>query len=318
MNIAVLGCGRWGSFIASYLSQSNNVTLWGRKGGKSITNLINTRQNEYLKLDDSIFLTEDLEKALENDIIIISILTQELRSLLTQVVKYPHSTQKFVFCMKGVEAETGKTLTQIAIELGLPKENLALWVGPGHVQNFLDGIYNCMLLSAYDSKLAQELSNKFSSPLIRFYLSEDVLGAELGSATKNVVGIMSGILDGLGWESLKGALMARATSEVARLISAVGGNPHTAYGLSHLGDYEATLFSKFSHNRLYGENLAIGEISEKSAEGVGNTKGIANLARSLNVEMPLTFALERILFEKSDIKEEIEALFNRPLKYEHE
>ena len=316
MNIAVLGCGRWGSFIATYLSKENNVTLWGRKGGKSITNLMQTRENEYLKLDDSIGLTDDLEKALNNDIIIISILTQELRSLLSQVVEFAHTEQKFVFCMKGVEAETGKTLTQIAIEAGLPKENLALWVGPGHVQNFLDGISNCMLLSSYDSNLAKDLSLEFSSPLIRFYLSNDVVGAEIGSATKNVVGIMSGILDGLGWESLKGALMARATSEVARLILAVGGNPNTVYGLSHLGDYEATLFSKFSHNRLYGENLAKGEITKKSAEGVGNTKGIANLAREFDVEMPLTFALERILFYNADIKEEIEALFNRPLKYE--
>jgi glycerol-3-phosphate dehydrogenase (NAD(P)+) len=263
-------------------------------------------------------LTEELSEALDSEIVIISILTQEANSLLKQISECGIGQQKFVFCMKGVEALTGKTLTQLAIDNGFAKENLALWVGPGHVQNFLDEISNCMLISAYDENLSVLLSEEFRTDLIRFYLSNDVLGVEIGSATKNIIGIMSGILDGLGWSSLKGALMTRATNEVSKLIKALGGDEKTVYGLSHLGDYEATLFSPFSHNRMFGEMLARGEKSEKSAEGVGNTKGISNLARQFNIEMPLTFALERILFENANIEDEIKALFNRPIRYEFE
>ncbi len=316
MNISVLGCGRWGSFIAYYLSKNNNVTLWGRKEGKSFCLLKEKRKNEYLSLPENILLTDDLELALKSEIVVVSILTQELDSFLKLVVRYPHDKQKFVFCMKGVESDTGRTLTQIAIANGLPKENLALWVGPGHVQNFLQGISNCMLISAYDKELTENLVKLFSTDLIRFYYEDDVLGTEIGSATKNVVGIMSGILDGLNWGCLKGALMTRATYEVSQLITAMGGNFQTVYGLSHLGDYEATLFSPFSRNRMYGEYIVNGQHYNKSAEGVGNTKGIAKLAREYNIDMPLTFALEKILFENADIKQEIKKLFDRPQKYE--
>ena len=93
----------------------------------------------------------------------------------------------------------------------------------------------------------------FGSDLIRFYYGQDLIGNEIGAAAKNVVGIAAGMLDGLGLSTLKGALMARGTREIARLIDALGGNELSAYGLCHLGDYEATLFSPYSHNRMFGE-----------------------------------------------------------------
>lgn len=319
MNLSVLGCGRWGSFIAYYLSDKHDVMLWGRENGTTFSTLKEKRANTYLTLPDNIKLTSSLREALEADIIIISILTQELRGFLKEVVDILQDNlkkKKFVFCMKGVDSETGQTLTQIAMSVGIDKNALALWVGPGHVENFLSGISNCMLISAYDKEYSKMLSQQFSSKLIRFYLSDDVLGAEIGSASKNVVGIASGILDGLGYQCLKGALMTRATNEVSKLIVAMGGEQTTVYGLAHLGDYEATLFSPFSHNRSYGEMLARGEKYDKSAEGVGNTKGIAHLGKKYNIDMPITYALERVLFENADIEEEIDKLFEREQKYE--
>lgn len=316
MKISVLGCGRWGTFIAHYLSNNNEVFLWGRENGKTVTQLLETRQNDYLKLSDKVKITTNLKEAVSSDILIISILTQELNDFLNSLKNYDVLDKKIIFCMKGIEATTGRTLTQIAIANGFKKENLAVWVGPGHVQNFVQGIPNCMVISAYDKDFAEFIANNFSSSLIRFYINLDIVGVEIGSATKNVIGIMSGLLDGLSMQSLKGALMARATKEVSKLISAVGGNVMTAYGLSHLGDYEATLFSPFSHNRMYGEMLCKGEHYGKSAEGVGNTKGTCLLAEKYNVDMPLTFALNRILFENANPKEEILNLFCRPQRYE--
>ena len=316
MNISVLGCGRWGSFIANYLSTKNDVFLWGRSGGRSYSQLLENRKNEYLELSENVKLTCSLEQALQSDIIIISILTKELDGFLKEVKPLIKENQKFVFCMKGIDPNTSETLTQIAIRNGFDKNSLAIWVGPGHVQNFTKGIPSCMLICAYDMNLAQMLQKEFASELIRFYINEDILGAEIGSASKNVVGIMSGLLDGLNWQALKGSLMARATYEYAELVDKMGGNRQTIYGLSHLGDYEATLFSTFSRNRMFGECLAKGEAFDKSAEGVFNVKGFYLLSQKYDIDMPLTAALYRIIFENADIIQEIKQLFNREQKQE--
>lgn len=316
MNISVLGCGRWGTFIAYYLADSHNVTLWGRQGSKKLETLKTERKNEYLTLKANIKLTNSLDEAMQNDIIIISILTQSLRDLLKDLKKYDLTNKKICFCMKGIESSTGETLTQIAIENGVPKNNLALWVGPGHVQNFINGVPNCMIITAYNVELSKHLVNIFSSNLIRFYIGKDVIGAEIGSAFKNVLGIAAGILDGLNLSCLKGALMARGTYEVSKLVEACGGNKMTPYGLSHLGDFEATLFSQFSNNRMYGENFIKGIKNEKSAEGVGNILGILKLAKDHNLEMPTTEALYNILYLNMPAKTELDKIFNRELKFE--
>lgn len=317
MNISVLGCGRWGSFIANYLAtKGNNVYLWGRSGGKSYESLLKTRANDYMQLNDTVNLTCDLDLALQSNIIVISILTKELDSFLKDIKQKIVSEKTIIFCMKGIDPETSETLTEIAIHNGFNKNNLAVWVGPGHVQNFMQGIPSCMVISAYNLDLAKDLQQKLSSNLIRFYVNPDIVGVQIGSASKNVVGIMSGLLDGLGWQSLKGALMARATYEYARLVNKMNGDGLTIYGLSHLGDYEATLFSPFSHNRMFGECLSKGEKYNLSAEGVFNVKGFHALSQKYNVDMPLTNSLYKIIFEGADIKEQISQLFSREQKQE--
>ena len=130
------------------------------------------------------------------------------------------------------------------------------------------------------------------------------------------MGIGAGMLDGLGYSVLKGALMARGAHEVSELIKAKGGNELSAYGLCHLGDYEATLFSPWSHNRRYGESYAKGEKFEKLAEGVMTSKALYKLSKEYNVEMPITRAIYRILFEKKDFKVELSRLFERSVKEE--
>ena len=124
------------------------------------------------------------------------------------------------------------------------------------------------------------------------------------------------MLDGAGFTSIKGALMARGTREVARLIKAAGGNEISAYGLCHLGDYEATLFSPWSHNRRYGEMYIKGEKFEKLAEGVMTSKAMVKMGEQLGVDLPITKAVYRILFENSSAKKELNALFTRSIKEE--
>ena len=318
MKITVLGCGRWGSFHAWYADHiGHDVMLWGRPGSAHLQQLKDTRENEYLKLPESVALTEDLPRAVSHaDVIVISISSQQLRSFARELVKLPIAEKKFVLCMKGLEIGTGKRLSMVFDEETGAGARTAVWVGPGHVQDFLRGIPNCMVIAAKELPLTKELVSVFGSPLIRFYYGEDLLGTEIGAAAKNVIGIAAGMLDGAGFTSIKGALMARGTREVARLIKAAGGNEISAYGLCHLGDYEATLFSPWSHNRRFGEMYIKGEKFEKLAEGVMTSKAMVKLGEQLGVDLPITKAVYRILFENSSAKEELNALFTRSIKEE--
>lgn len=130
------------------------------------------------------------------------------------------------------------------------------------------------------------------------------------------MGIAAGMLDGLNYSSLKGSLMARGTRELSRLVTAMGGNDLTIYGLSHLGDYEATLFSLHSHNRKFGEAFVSGQKFEKLAEGFSTVKALKELSKQYDVELPISNALYEILFENKDAKNTLEELFLRPVKFE--
>ncbi|MCF0113539.1 MAG: glycerol-3-phosphate dehydrogenase, partial [Bacilli bacterium] len=171
-------------------------------------------------------------------------------------------------------------------------------------------------IDGYDETLVTSLADAFKSPLIRFYYGEDIIGSEIGAAAKNVMGIAAGILDGGGYVTLKGPLMARGAREVARLIAALGGNELSAYGLCHLGDYETTLFSPYSNNRRYGESLIRGEAFGKLAEGVSTAKAMILLAEKHNVELPITRTVYNIIYEHADPLGELLNLFARKLKHE--
>ena len=146
--------------------------------------------------------------------------------------------------------------------------------------------------------------------------SNDLLGNEVGAAAKNVVGIAAGFLDGAGLVTLKGALMSRGTREVARLIKAMGGNELSAYGLCHLGDYEATVFSPYSHNRQFGECFVQGKPYTQLAEGYYTVKALVQLGKQYGVELPICQAVYHILYENGDPHEAIRMLMGRDLKGE--
>lgn len=318
MNVSVLGCGRWGSFIGWYLcNHGHSVVQWGRTGSKSFEVLKNTGKNEYVKLDEKITLTDDLKTAVEGaEIIVISISAQSLRSFMQRVNEYDVSDKIFVLCMKGIEIETGKRLSEVMKESGISSQNIAVWVGPGHIQAFTKGQPNCMVIDSENKQLVKKLADAFKSDLIRFYYGDDLIGSEIGAAAKNVMGIAAGMLDGAGLVTLKGPLMARGAREVARLIKAMGGNEFSAYGLCHLGDYETTLFSEFSNNRKFGEDYVKGKTFEKLAEGVATAKAMKNLGEKYNVDLPITNAIYAILYEKKDHRTVLPELFARDLKKE--
>lgn len=317
MKITVIGCGRWGSLITWYLDRNgNNVTLYGRSDSKHMISFLETRSNDLLTLPESVKLSTDLSCVKDAETIVISINSQGLRSLFKELEQYELKDKKFVLCMKGLEIGTGERLSQIAKENLDPSNKVAVWIGPGHVQEFYRGIPNCMVIDSEDEETKRYLVDSFSSDLIRFYYGQDLIGNEVGAAAKNVIGIAAGMLDGLGLSSLKGALMSRGTREVARLIKAMGGNELSAYGLCHLGDYEATVFSPYSHNRKYGEQFIKHEPFNSLAEGYYTVKAMMGLKDKYNVELPICEAVYKMLYEESDPKETLNSLFKRSLKNE--
>ena len=317
MKITVIGCGRWGSFITWYLdSIGHQVTLYGRKGSKNMDQFLNTRSNSLLTLPQSVTLSTEMDCVTTCETLIISINSQGLHGLVAQLVQMGIKDKKIVLCMKGIEISTGKRLSQIGEEALDPSNHVAVWIGPGHVQEFYNGIPNCMVIDSNHQETKEQLVNSFSSELIRFYYGQDLIGNEIGAAAKNVIGIAAGMLDGLHLSTLKGALMSRGAREVARLISAMGGSELSAYGLCHLGDYEATVFSKFSHNRLYGELFVTGKPYDQLAEGYYTVKALVELGKQYHVDLPICQTIYGVLYEKADFTSSINGLFARSLKNE--
>lgn len=319
MKITIAGCGRWGSFITWYLDKiGHETTLYGRETSKRMQAFLATRRNDLLELPKTVHLSTSISSFIEADIIVVSMGAQNFRSFLKELVPLHLRSKIFVLCMKGIEDGSGKRLTEVAKEELHSSCRTAVWLGPGHVQEFYAGRPNCMVIDSEFPSIKKLLIESFSSETIRFYYGEDLIGNEIGAAAKNVIGIAAGILDGLSLSTLKGALMSRGTHEISLLIKSLGGNPISAYGLCHLGDYEATVFSPHSHNRRFGEAFIRGDSYSELAEGYYTVKPIVMLGKNNNVAMPICECVYRLLYEGTDPITEMNRLFSRKLKREFE
>ena len=317
MKIGVAGCGRWGSLITWYLDRKgHDVTLYGRASSLHMQRFLSERKNDLLTLPESVSLSTDVSVMKDVEVIIIAIASQSLRAFLSELALMNIKDKTVVLCMKGIEVETTKRLSEIVEEILDPSCRVAVWLGPGHVQEFYAGIPNCMVIDSRDEATKNMLVDEFSSDLIRFYYGTDIIGNEIGAAAKNVIGIAAGMLDGMGLSTLKGALMSRGTREIARLISFMGGNELSAYGLCHLGDYEATVFSKYSHNRRFGEAFVKGENFDSLAEGYYTVAALVKLSDMYGVELPICRAVYEMLYCGKDANTTINELFKRSFKKE--
>ena len=315
--VSVIGCGRWGGFLGWYCAtyKKSDVLFLGVPGDPAYESLIKTGNNGYCQMPENVAYTTDMGEVLKNDFIIVSIGCQAFRGLCKQMASYNLKGKKFLLAMKGLESSTGKRMTQIFAE-EIPEQDVQVAVlgGPGHPQDYLKGIPSCVVVSSSSDEAKYKIADYMNSNLIRAYYGTDLAGNEIGAALKNVIGLAAGILDGLNWAGLKGALMARAPVEVGRIMTYFGGQAKTAYGLSHLGDYEATLFSPHSHNRAYGESLIKGPTFDKLAEGVYTLKAVYALRDK--IDLPICSALYEVVYNHRDPQQEIDKLFLRPNKSE--
>ena len=170
LKVAVVGCGRWGSLITWYLAEKRDfdVTLYGREDSKHIQRFIKERRNDLLTLPDSVKISTSLSCLSDADIIIISINSQGLADFMREIKHLDLKNKIFVLCMKGIDIESGKRLSEVAKEGADGSNKVAVWLGPGHVQEFYAGIPNCMVIDSEDEEVKRTLVDAFSSELIRF------------------------------------------------------------------------------------------------------------------------------------------------------
>lgn len=318
MKISILGTGRWASCIAYCMEQNNyDILMWERSHeDREESILFKTHTNQYVHLSQKVSFTHSLEDALNyGDIVIISILSQKLDHLMQSVKKVKgYEDKKYCICMKGIEATTGRRLSEILMDNGVKKHNIAVWVGPGHVQSITAGKPTNMVVSAYERAYSKELVKIFEKKnFMDIYSAKDIIGTEYAAAAKNVYGIAAGVLEGSGFEQKKGPLMVAAVKEMSKFIDAVGGDKETAEGLALLGDFQATLFDKNSKNLTYGKLIVTAASIEKnkiqpfvdveSVEGIMTSKALLKKLGAYNkianddsqVQMPITEAVNKIV-----------------------
>lgn len=327
--VSVVGAGSWGSALAVLLANNGHeVTLWTHDPHEVEMLSTKREQEEKLpgvKLPDNIKIEADLETALtDKDVIVMAVPSPVVRMVAKQMAPFIKEGQIIVNVAKGIEDVTYKTLTEI-IEEEIPGAEVCVLSGPSHAEEVGRGIPTTVVVGAKNKKTAEMLQDVFMNKVFRVYTSSDIVGIELGGALKNVIALAAGTVDGLGYgDNTKAALMTRGIAELTRLGEALGGKPETFSGLTGIGDLIVTCTSVHSRNRKAGYLMGKGMTAEEAmkevkmvVEGVYSAKAALGLAKKCNVAVPIVEAVNRVLFENADPKEEVSNLLLRERKQEH-
>jgi glycerol-3-phosphate dehydrogenase (NAD(P)+) len=330
MKAAILGAGNWGTTLAvNFARLGHQINLWEFDAHQAEL-VRQTRRNEKflpgVDLPDGVHISSSLPEALNGSrIVFLSIPTQTSRSVLRQIRSLP-SDSIIVSLMKGIEQETRARVSQICREelAGFNDEQYAMLSGPTIAGEVALGLPTSAVIASTYEATAQAIQHEFSSSVLRLYRSDDVVGVEVAGAVKNVIALASGMCSGmqLGFNTM-GALLTRGLSEISRLGEAMGGHRVTFSGLSGMGDLITTCNSPASRNRTVGERVGRGETLNEIlntmvmvAEGVWTARAVRDLAAEKNIEMPITDAVCRILFENQAPDKAVKDLMERRLKAE--
>lgn len=329
--IAVLGSGSWGTALASVLDENgHDVRLWGNvpaqieEINKKHTN---THYLPEFKLPETIKAYLDLKEALDDvDAILFVLPTKAIRIVAKQVVENLTTKPMIIHASKGLEQASHKRISQILKE-ELPQDkiqDIVVLSGPSHAEEVVRRDITTITAACENLASAKYVQNLFSNGFFRIYTNQDVIGVELGAALKNVIAVGAGALHGLGYgDNAKAALMTRGLTEISRLGVAFGADPLTFIGLSGVGDLIVTCTSVHSRNWRCGNQLGQGKPIEEVlenmgmvVEGVATTKAAYELAKEKNIDMPITTAIYRVIYQDKNLKEEIDNLMKRERKSE--
>lgn len=322
MRIGVIGAGAWGTALAQVASRGGAVTLWAREA--EVADGINARRENAaflpgVALSPAIRATADLAALADHDALLVVAPAQHVRRVLAAA---PIGTTPLVLCAKGIEAGTRALVGEVAGEV-CPDAPIAVLSGPTFAHEVAAGLPTAVTLACADADLRARLADRLAGPAFRPYGSDDVVGAEIGGAVKNVLAIACGVVEGAGLgQNARAALIARGFAEMTRFGLARGARAETLAGLSGLGDLVLTCSSTSSRNFSLGVGLGRGEraadlLADRRtvAEGAFTAPVLVEAAAAAGVDMPVTAAVHRLL-QGEPATGVIEALLARPLRAE--
>lgn len=330
MNLTLCGGGSWGTAIARLLSNKGHKVNFYIRNEEVIEDIKKNKENsKYLpgaKFENEINLTNDLESVLNGiDAFIIGVPTSSIREILNKIKNKISKDTIIVNLSKGIEVESLDRISEISKEILIDNPFVAL-SGPSHAEEVGKDIPTTLVASSENLEVAQLIQKEFSTPIFRIYTNPDLVGVEMGGALKNIIALAAGMNDGLGYgDNTKAALMTRGIYEMSKLGISLGANPHTFNGLSGIGDLIVTCTSMHSRNRragiLIGEGKSMDEACKEVGqvvEGVKTVKSAYKLSQVKGIEMPITKALYRVLYEGYDPNKAVYELMTRKNKDEIE
>ncbi len=318
-NIAIIGTTAWGITLGIVLARNGlEVRLWARTEQEA-AELQNAGPNlataSEVKFPPELSITGSLSKALDKTkAVILVVPSQSMRQNIKLVAEHlDDDSMLIVSAAKGLEIGSGKRMSQVIADEIEPSfhSNICVLSGPNLSQEILCGLPAAAVVAARDEAIARKAQKLLTTPNFCVFTNTDVVGVELGGALKNIIALGAGIADGLGYgDNAKAALITRGLTEMTALGVALGANPLTFSGLAGLGDLIATCASPLSRNHYVGVELAKGSPLKKItdsmtgvAEGVSTTLVVWNLARRMGLEMPITEAIYRVLYEGADLRQ---------------
>jgi glycerol-3-phosphate dehydrogenase (NAD(P)+) len=334
MNILVIGCGAWGTTIAKLLCK-NNKEVFLACHDKAIIQDINTNQeNSFYNLREpklplnirAIHLNEISSIINQCDTIFIVTASKFFRSTIQSIIPLINNKKLIVSGVKGIE-ESGLSMLDIAKELFAPdffKNNFCILSGPNLAKEIFVELPSTTVIACQNILNAKKIQEIITNDYFRVYISDDLIGVMYGGILKNIIAIGAGISDALELgTNAKSALLVRGIAEICRYCLKMGGKEDTVYGLSGFGDLITTCMGSKSRNYTVGYRIGKGESLEKIesemidiAEGVKSTKIVYEQSLKHNIDMPITFAIYKVIYDKNPIKETIFSLMTRELKKE--
>ena len=327
--MAVIGAGSWGTALAVHLARTiRRTVLWGL-APPDMADLAHDRVNRRFlpeaPFPDSLEIAATLEAAVTAaDELLIAVPSHAFRACLDQVAPLLRPGMRVAWATKGFELESGKLPHQVAAEVLGAAVPTAVLSGPTFAREVGLGLPTAMTVASRDRAYAMELAQRLSGQHFRAYGSTDMIGVEVGGATKNVLAIGAGISDGLGFgANTRVALITRGLAEMMRLGVALGAQKDTFMGLTGLGDLVLTCTDDQSRNRRFGLALAAGKSSEAAqreigqvVEGVLAAKAVCAVAAAYGVEMPIAVQINRVIYDGAPPRDAVAALMNRSIKAE--
>lgn len=325
--VGVVGAGAWGTALATVSARAGRQTLlWARES--DVVDAVNRDHENTVflpgqPLDPAIKATGELADLADCDGLLLVVPAQHLRAALEDLCPHVAKGTPAVICSKGIEMKTLELMSDVLAD-GMPQAVPAILSGPSFAADVAKGLPTAVTLACADEKLGAALVEAIGLPSFRPYFSDDVTGAQIGGAVKNVMAIACGIVDGekLG-DSARAALIARGFAEIGRLGESWGAELETLSGLSGLGDLILTCTSHQSRNYSLGFALGGGKTMEEAlagkksvAEGVATAGAVERVAQERGIDMPISAAVAKIVSGRTDVKSAIEDLLARPFTAE--